>query len=101
MARHATPPLHEPPPAVAGNHQQAHIDAELVKLSNELQRTNKRCQGCQAPPCAEHHARALEAVRHDWGERAGVLEYDGGMTRAVAEVRAVVLTFDMYKVPHY
>lgn len=101
MARHATPPGHAPPPTVAGNHQQAHIDAELVKVAHELQRTNKRCAGCQAPPCAEHHARALEAVTIDYGERAAVLEHEGGMPKAVAEVRAIVVTFDMYKVPHY
>lgn len=101
MPRHALPPGFGPPPAVAGNHQQSHIDAELVKLAHVLQRTNKRCKGCQAPPCAEHHTRALEAVTVDYGERAAVLEHDCGMPKKLAEVRAIVVTFDMYGVPHY
>ena len=99
--RHATPPLHSAPPEVAGNHQQAHIDAELDKLAHVLQRRNKACPTCQEPPCPIHHTRAREAVGHDYSERVAVLESDGGLSRKVAEVRGVVVMLDMYGVPHY
>jgi hypothetical protein len=45
---------------------------------------------------ARRHKLNVEDVLHDWGERAGILEYDAGMSREDAEVAAMLYVMERW-----
>jgi len=71
--RRTVAPQHGPAPAVSGNVQDPSIQVELARI-------------------AKVTGLAPDVVRETWSERAGIREYLGGMSRNVAESRALADT---------
>ena len=74
--RRASAPQHGPAPAASGNVQDPNIRAELARIAKVANLT-------------------LEVVRETWSERAAIREYLGGISRNVAESRALVDTAEV------
>lgn len=71
--RRTVAPQHGPAPAVVGNPQAPNINVELARIAKVTKL-------------------APDVVRETWSERAAIREYLGGVSRNVAETRALVDT---------